>query len=442
LGPYLQVIDQWLTDDKSRPKKQRHTAKRIYDRLVREHGGKGGNSTVRQYVRKAKIRLGVQATPAFIPLEPECGQAAEVDWGAATAIIAGEKVPVKFFCMRSKYSGKHFVRCYPCERQQAFLDGHIHAFAFFGGIFPLLIYDNLTAAVQKVCRGKGRVEQEEFIKFHAYYNFTPRFCNPASAHEKGGVEGLIGYVRRNYLVPIPEAASWEDLNDRLLQECLVYGGHRIRGREASVNELFAGEQSRLLPLPETPFTVMQTTTGKVDAYATVIVDKNRYSVPTFYAGLKVQVHLSVGHLEIFHNGKRLATHPRLFGNNKWHLNPDHYLELIQQRPEAFHGARPLRGWRETWPPCLEKLLARFKESQGETAGIKDFISVLLLYREFTPAEIEAAVELALPRHLSSSQGVKHLLRKTGPEPGFAPLKQWPATMPPDISLYGRLGEVP
>ena len=441
LGPYLQVIDQWLTEDRTRPKKQRHTAKRIYDRLVRELGFQGNDSTVRRYVRKAKVRLGVQVTPAFIPLEPECGQEAEVDWGAATAIIVGEKVPIKFFCLRSKYSGKHFVRCYPCERQQAFLDGHLHAFTFFGGIFPVLVYDNLTAAVKKVFRGKGRVEQDEFAKFRAYYNFTPRFCNPASAHEKGGVEGLIGYVRRNYLVPIPEAESLEELNDRLLQECLAYGDHRIRGREGTVNELFAGEQSRLLPLPEAPFTVMQITAGKVDAYATVIVDKNRYSVPTFYAGLKVQVQLSVANLEIFHNGKRLATHLRLFGNNKWQLNPDHYLELIQQRPEAFHGARPLRRWRETWPPCLEKLLARFQESQGETAGIKDFISVLLLYREYSGAEIEAAAELALTYHLSSSQGVKHLLQSKT-EPGFAPLQQWPATLTPDLSLYGQLGEVP
>jgi len=441
LGPYLQVIDQWLTEDRTRPKKQRHTAKRIYDRLVRELGFQGNDSTVRRYVRKAKVRLGVQVAPAFIPLEPECGREAEVDWGSATAIIAGEKMTIKFFCLRSKYSGKHFVRCYPCERQQAFLDGHLHAFAFFGGIFPVLIYDNLTTAVQKVCRGKGRVEQAEFAKFRAYYNFTPRFCNPAGAHEKGGVEGLVGYVRRNYLVPVPEAASLEDLNDRLLQECLAYGEHRLRGREGTVNELFALEQGHLLSLPDTPFTVLQIGAGKVDAYATVIVDKNRYSVPTRYVGLRVRVHLSVTQVEIFHDGKRLATHPRLFGNNKWQLHPDHYLELIQQRPEAFASARPLRRWRETWPPGLEKLLARFQETQGETAGRKDFISVLMLYREYAGKEIEAAVELALTHHLSSSQGVQHLLRKTDSEPGFAPLQQWPTTLIPDLSVYGQLGGV-
>ncbi len=140
------------------------------------------------------------------------------------------------------------------------------------------------------------------------------------------------------------------------------------GKVPSTSCLPGSKADWFLPLPAAPFTVIQITTGKVDSYATVIVDKNRYSVPTFDAGLKVQVQLAVKHLETFHNGKRLATHLRLFGNYKWQLNPEHYLELIQQRPEAFHGTRPLRRWRETWPPCLEKLLARFQESQGETAG--------------------------------------------------------------------------
>jgi len=241
-------------------------------------------------------------------------------------------------------------------------------------------------------------------------------------------------------VPVPEAESLEALNDRLLEECLAYGEHRIRGREGTVNELFAEEQGRLLPLPATPFSITQITSGKVDAYATVIVDKNRYSVPSVYVGLRVQVQLSVTHVEIFYNGKKLARHLRLFGNNKWQLDPDHYLELIQQRPGAFHDARPLRRWRETWPPCLEKLLARFQENQGETAGIKDFISVLMLYREHPGEAIEAAVELALKNHLSSSQGVKHLLQQSKME-RLAPLPQWPATLVPDLSVYGQLGGV-
>jgi transposase len=442
LEPYLPIIDGWLEEDKSRPKKQRHTARRIYHRLVREHGFTGCESNVRHYVRGAKVRLGLNVAKAFIPLDPEVGREAEVDWGTALAIIGGQPTTVKFFGMRSRYSAKHFVRGYPCERQQAFLDAHLHAFAFFNGIFPTLVYDNLTTAVRQVLRGKGRVEQEEFTKFHAYYNFTPRFCNPAAAHEKGGIEGLVGYIKRNYFVPVPEVDSFEALNQQLLAECLAYGDHRLQGREKTVNEFFQEEQAGLLSLPVMPFTVTQVNTGKVDPYATVRVDKNRYSVPSRYVGFKVQVQMDIDRVHLFHAGKRLATHLRIFGNNKWQLNPDHYLELIQQRPGAFQEARPLRQWRQSWPPALERLLARFQESQGDTAGIKDFINVLLLYREHPAEAIRVAVELALENHLSSSPGVKHLLLRGRAGPEFTSLQQWPATLIPDLSSYAQLGAVP
>jgi transposase len=443
LGPYLPVIDRWLEEDHSRPKKQRHTARRIYHRLVRECGFTGCESNVRHYVREAKVRLGVKVAKAFIPLDPEVGREAEVDWGTALAIIGGKPTTVKFFGMRSRYSAKHFVRGYPCERQQAFLDAHLHAFSFFKGVFPTLVYDNLTTAVKKVLRGKGRVEQTEFTKFHAYYNFTPRFCNPAAAHEKGGIEGLVGYVKRNYFVPLPEVDSFEALNQQLLAECLAYGDHRLQGREKTVNEFFREEQAGLLQRPTMPFVVTQVSGAKVDPYATVRVDKNRYSVPSRYVGLKVQVQVDIDRVDLFHAGKRLATHPRVFGNNKWQLDPDHYLELIQQRPGSFHDARPMRQWRQSWPSSLERLLARFQESQGETAGIKDFINVLLLYREYSGAEIQAAIELALEHWISSSAGVRHILlylyAHGAPTP--APLSHWPATVLPDLSLYGQLGVV-
>lgn len=207
LGDYLSIIDGWLKSDIEKPRKQRHTAHRVYNRLVDEHSYKGCESTVRRYVRLAKMAFGIDTPRAFIPCNPEAGHEAEVDWGTATAIIAGEELRLKFFCMRSKYSGKHFVRFYSCERQQAFLDAHIHAFSFFGGIFPVLIYDNLTTAVRKVLHGRDRIEQEGFSKFKAYYSYEARFCNPDSGNEKGGVEGLVGFARRNYMVPIPEAAS-------------------------------------------------------------------------------------------------------------------------------------------------------------------------------------------------------------------------------------------
>ena len=443
LGNYLPVITEWLKKDKDQPKKQRHTARRIYNRLRVEHGYSGGESTVRRFVRMARLELGLNpATQAFIPCEPDVGREAEVDWGTTTAILAGETVRLKFFCMRSKYSGKHFVRLYPCERQQAFLDAHIKAFEFFGGIFPVLIYDNLTTAVRKVLQGRGRIEQDGFRKFKAFHNFEARFCNPASGHEKGGVEGLVGFARRNYMVPVPEAANFEELNAQILRQCLNYGSHVVAGRSQSVDILYAEEKGHLLAPPEATYSNIQVHDVRADKYATAMVDKNRYSVPWRHVGCKLKVILSVNRVEIFFGGKRLAVHDRLYANNKWSLAPEHYLELIQERPMSFNSARPIKQWREHWPESLHRLLASFCSQQGETKGIKDFISVLMLYGQYSSSEVEAAVELALEKNIHASDGVHHILLYANEVTDLiAPLTNWTSLPSPDLTVYGELGGV-
>ena len=440
LGPYLETIDSWLTADKAVPRKQRHTARRVYHRLIDEHGYRGGESTVRRYVSMAKIKLGLDRPGAFIPCDPEAGFEAEVDWGTATAVIGGTRQTIKIFCMRSKYSGKHFVRAYPCERQQAFFDAHLHGFQFFGGIFPVLIYDNLTTAVRKVMQGRNRIEQDAFVKFRSYHSFEARFTNPAAGNEKGGVEGIVGYSRRNYLVPIPEVESLDELNRKLVEQCQAYGGHTISGREHTVDELFALEKNQLLAMPEHVFSNQLSLSGKVDKFGTVIVDKNRYSVPSKFVGQSVTVLLGVDLVAIYLKGKKLAKHERVYSNNKWQLDPDHYLDLLQKRPMAFNSARPMRQWRANWPACYEGLLLRFQQAQGGTRGIKDFITVLMLHRRYATAEVEAAVELALEQGLSSSEGVHHLLIYTNDfQTETAPLDGWESISPADIGQYGQLG---
>ncbi|MFA5617403.1 MAG: hypothetical protein WDK95_11165 [Syntrophorhabdaceae bacterium] len=365
----------------------------------------------------------------------------KADWGRAIAIMQGARIPFHFFCMRSKFSAKPFIRAYPCEKQQAFFDAHVHAFNFFGGVFPAIVYDNLTSAVQKVLMGRARIEQEGFRKLKAYYNFDARFCNPAAAHEKGGTEGMIGYIRRNYLVPIPVVESFEELNEKLLNACLRHGTHRTQGRTESVDNLFEREKAHLIPLPAVPMGNVYVSETRVNKYATVIVDKNHYSVPVSHVRLKVRVELTIDRVDIFYDGRRIASHARLFGNNKWQLDPQHYLELIRRKPGAFDSALVIRRWRKEWPACLERLLARFKERQGDTPGIKDFISVLMLYRDHPPEDIEAVVELALENSVSTSDGIKHILIYSGPEEQFVPLQGWPATMIPDVADYAQLGVV-
>jgi transposase len=442
LGEFLEVIDGWLEEDKKAQRKQRHTAARIYRRLVNEHGFAGSESTVRQYVRHAKVRLGVEVGRAFIPLEPDCGKEAEVDWGGADAVIGGEVIRLKFFCMRSKYSGKHFIRFYPCERQQAFFDGHMRGFDFFGGVFATIVYDNLSAAVQKVLRGKERVEQEAFRRMHGYYNFMPRFCNVASGHEKGGVEGLVGFARRNYMVPVPEAESLEDLNERVLKECVAYGDHRLPDREGrTVDELFEEERSHLIALPAHGFTNTLEVGGKVNPYSTVILDRNRYSVPCSYVGLRVRAVLGVERIAIFYGSKLIASHERVFSNGKWQLDPDHYLDLLERRPGAFDSARPIRQWRRSWPKALEDLLGRFVEKRGQADGIKDFICVLKLYREHRREDVDKAVEQALEKDILSGAGIKQMVLHSQSKEDVCALEGWVCTQQPDVSVYGELGGV-
>jgi hypothetical protein len=295
--------------------------------------------------------------------------------------------------------------------------------------------------VQKVLRGKERRLQENFIKFQSYYSFTARFCNRGQGHEKGGIEGLVGYARRNYMVPVPEADSLEELNDRLLKACISYGSHRLAGRDQSVEQLFEEEKRFLIPLPTAPFSNIDTWRGKADKFSTIRVDKNRYSVPTEYACRSLSAVVYVDWVQIYYGGKRIAGHQRLFGNNKWQLDPLHYLELIYRRPQAFDSARPIRQWRPHWPPCLEALLERFRQKQGDTKGTKEFISVLMLFKTCRPDDVINAAETALAANVSSSEAVIHLLKnaQSETEERIPSLDNWLRLPPADVSIYDQIG---
>jgi len=279
----------------------------------------------------------------------------------------------------------------------------------YGGVFPVMVFDNLTAAVEKILLGKERKEQESFVRFRSWYTFESRFCSPGRGSEKGGVEGLVGFARRNFLVPLPRGENLEEINDRLLKECVAYGSHRIGGREGTVGELYEAEKELLIPLPRYPFGNERTVSVKADKYATVMVDKNRYSVPASYAGRPLRAMLTVDGVSVYSGEKRIAVHGRTFGNNHWVLDADHYLELLRERPGAFRDARPLSEWKKTWGASLNALLERFRERQGENRGIKEFIDVLLLVRTYGQKRVEEAAERALESGLGSAAGIRHLL---------------------------------
>ena len=308
MDPVAGIVEGWLRADRKQPAKQRHTAHRVWRRLVDEHGFTGAEPTVRRWVRERKMRLGWHRPGAVVPLDPEQALEAEVDWGTAWIRMKGEDVQVKLFCMRSRYSGKSFVRAYPRERQEMFLDGHIRAFDWYGGVFPTVVFDNLKTAVRRILRGKARIEQDRFTALRAHYTFESRFCNPARGQEKGGVEGLVGFARRNCLVPVPEVADFEELNAQLLERCATDDQRRIGGRSdaRTIGERHAAESERLLALPETPFENTKVVGVRISRYQTAQVDSNRYSVPTAYVGRRLWAHIGCDRVRFYADQKKVA----------------------------------------------------------------------------------------------------------------------------------------
>jgi transposase len=361
LGPFRVLIDAWLEADWEAPRKQRHTAKRIWQRLVDEHGADVGQSTVRDYVRQRKRALGWPVGEVFVPQVHAPGIEAEVDWGQAEVVLAGIATTVHLFVMRASFSGAAFCQASLVETQQAFLELHVQAFEWFGGVFPKIRFDNLKSAVKKVLKGRRRVESDRFVALRSHYLFASQFTTPGleGAHEKGGVEGEVGRHRRNHLVPVPEVADLAELNTRLLAGCESDLGRRIDGRAGTVGEAWATERPLLLALPAEPFDACETAAPRVDQKSLVTIRQNRYSVPVALAGLRVSARVGAREITINHAGREVARHERLHGRFGTSAQLDHYLELLKRKPGGLEHSLALsqeRG-RGAWPGCFDELWA-------------------------------------------------------------------------------------
>jgi transposase len=419
LDPVKPIIDQWLAEDEKRPSKQRHTAKRIYERLTTEYGFSGGESTVRRYVGQRRKQARSQV---FIPLSYEPGSVGQVDFGEAQVIIAGEQVRVYLFCLRLGYSKQPFVTALPTQAQEAFFEGHVRAFAFLGGIPRVLVYDNLKVAVKRILEGRDREEQTAFIAFRSHYLFESRFCTPGQAHEKGSVEGLVGYARRNWLVPLPTFATWEGLNVYLLEKCRAEGQRRLQRMEMSMGEMFDVERSHLLPLPARPYLCCRVQPVQPNGFGLVTFQTNRYSVPADHGHESLWLRAFVDRVEIANGHQTLAVHRRCYGREQDILNPLHYLGLLEQRPGAWEHAQPIQEWQRRWPEVYDRYLAALRERLPTPQATREFIHILRWHQDYPERLIAQALEQALIHHCYTADGVKQLLlRLTEPERPAEPL---------------------
>lgn len=375
------VSDKWkeharkiLQDDRNAPRKQKHTAKRIYERLVAEHQFTGSYRTVRTMVADIKNRPGGKLG---LPLQYDPGKDAQVDFGESYADIAGVRTKLQVFEMRLNYSRKKFVMAVVSANMESFMEAHVRAFEFFGGIPERLTYDNLGLAVVHVGRGKDRTLTKKFKELKGFYAFQTNFCTVGleGAHEKGGVEGGIGYSRRNWLVPVPKVESLEELNAILERRCIADGERTVAGEPETIDDAFVRDKAALLALPERRFDAGTARGGAIpDSYQTVIYESNRYSVPHKYVGKPLRVRAYMDKLVIAIGAEVVAEHSRVYEKHCYILSPEHYLDQLERKPNAVPYARPLL--QTEWPEGYWSFYKRLVEEKGSSDGGRDFVRIL------------------------------------------------------------------
>ena len=329
-------------DKKENLSKQWHTAKRIYDRLVFEKGFRGAESTIRKLVKTLRAEMDI-SPQADIPLEYDPGDAGQIDWGEATAYINGQKTKVQFFCGRLCNSCAIFVQAYYSQNTESFLEAQQKMFDFFGGVPLRLIFDNAKVAVKEGF-GKHAKATDGYKAFAAHYAFKTEFCNIASGNEKGLVENLVGFARKNFMVPVPRVKSIDELNAQLLASCTDYmNTHKVTTKSVSVKEAYEVERYYLHSVPTYSFDTSKTETPSVGDYSTVRFDKNNYSVPVKYLRKDVTVKGYANTVHIYHKGVLIATHDRAYGKNKTEYRLEHYIDLLERKPRAVFQAKPVRA---------------------------------------------------------------------------------------------------
>ncbi len=401
LDGFTDQIDHWLADDKSRPRKQRHTARRIFDRLRLECGFTGGYTIVKDYVRIKKRG----SKEMFVPLSHPPGHA-QADFGEALVIIGGIEQKAYYFAFDLPHSDASYVRAYPAANTEAWLDGHVHAFGFFGAVPRSILYDNDKCLVARIMPDKTRKRTRRFSAMLSHYVIDDRYGRPGKGNDKGKVEGLVGYVRRNSMVPMPRFASWDAFNDYLEEQCLQRQDDILRGHKTSIGERLKADLAAMQTLPATPFEACDLSSGQVTSTAVVRYQSNDYSVPVAYGHREVWIKGFVDRIVIGCAAEVIANHPRSYDTGDMVFDPVHYLPLIERKIMAFDQAAPLQGWDL---PDAFKTIQRLLEARQGKAGKREYVQVLRLLERFEMEVLHGALKDALRIRAVSFDAIKHLV---------------------------------
>lgn len=401
LDPFAAIIDGWLSEDKNLPRKQRHTAKRIFERLRDECGFDGGYTIVKDYVRGAKRG----SREMFVPLShpPGHGQA---DFGEALVVIGGIEQKAYFFAFDLPHSDACYIRAYPAANTEAWLDGHVHAFAFFGAVPRSILYDNDRCLVAKIMPDGTRHRTQRFSAMLSHYVIGDRYGRPGKGNDKGKVEGLVGYARRNFMVPMPRFADWDAFNEYLEEQCRKRQADILRGHKISIGDRLVADLAAMRDLPGAPFEACDLQSGQVTSTSQVRYRGNDYSVPVSYGHREVWIKGFVDRVVIGCAAEVIADHLRSYDTGDMMFDPVHYLPLIERKIMSFDQAAPLQGWEL---PEAFSTLKRLLEARQGKSGKREYVQVLRLLERFDLAVLHLAIKDALQMRAASFDAIKHLL---------------------------------
>lgn len=339
---------------------------------------------------------------------------------------------VYLFCIQLSASRKRFVRAYLHERQEAFLDGFVQAFNYLGGVPAEGLLDNLKSAVVKILAGRDRVEQETFQSLQAHYLFKAEFCNVRSGNEKGQVEGLVGYVRRNALVPIPDVQSLDELNEHLVTWCEQSAQFdTVPHTGEKVADVWLREREVLHPLPPQPFEACRLRSVTVSKTSTVTFETNQYSVPSAYVGRRVWLKAFVDHVSVVAQNEIVATHARCNEREQLILVLDHYLDILLRKPRAVRDAAAMHG--PDIPEEVRTFQREIRQRHGAD-GDRAFVRFLLLHREVGMDMIQDVLGTAARTGVYHFEGLHDLLLRHAGQ--VAPVRALSVDqVPADLTAY-------
>lgn len=401
IKPHAQWVAGVLDADREVHRKQRHTAKRIFERLKIERDYEGGYTAVKELVAELKV----VKREVFVPLSHRPGEA-QVDFGHALINVNGSLKKRPFFVMSLPYSDAFYVQVFERECTESFWEGHVRAFAFFGAVPTRISYDNSRVAVARMLGGRKRKLTDGFLQLQSHYLFEEHFCLAARGNEKGVVEGMVRYSRSNFLVPVPQVRSLDELNARLEESCREDRKRRLRGQGRTKEELLAEELAVMRELPAVAFEASRVQATRASNLSLVRFDGNDYSVPVRCAHREVVAKGDCESVRIYHNEELVAGHRRIWEKEQVCFDPVHYLALLERKPGALDFARPLEGWE--LPECLHVLRRRLEADHG-SEGTREYIGVLRLLEKHPLSRLKAAVMAALELGCSRKELIEQYL---------------------------------